>query len=61
METLNLRGKNQDWIVEKFGQPESASESDEWIYVLSTSLFGLIKKRLYLYFCEKQVIGYFIF
>ena len=41
------------------GKPDYA-DSEEWIYSLNTSLFGIFSKKLHFYFLDERVTSYTI-
>lgn len=47
-------------IEELCGVPDYA-DSEEWIYFLGTSLFGIFSQKLHLFFLEGRVVGYSIY
>lgn len=50
MEINELCGKSKEEIMELFDHQESEYDSNEWIIPISKSWFGLITKKLYIYF-----------
>lgn len=50
MELKELHGKHKDEILELFSPQEIEYDSNEWIIPISKSWFGLVIKKLYIYF-----------
>lgn len=54
-----LIGTSKETIEILFGEPEFESR-EESVYILEKYFFGLLKKRLYLYFSNEKVTDYYI-
>lgn len=54
-----LIGASKAMIDILLGEPESDSQ-EERIYILEKYCFGLLKKRLYLYFIDGKVTDYYV-
>jgi hypothetical protein len=44
-------------IIELYGSPVS-QKTEEWIYILQRSKYGIFSKKLHLYFISGMVINY---
>lgn len=54
-----LIGTSKDIIEILLGEPES-NRPDVWIYIVEHYCYGLLRKRLHLFFFEGKVRDYYI-
>ncbi len=55
-----LLNKTREDVKLFFGRDPDISSNEEWVFIIETRFFGLVKKKLYLYFKNDIVIDYFI-
>ncbi|SDG38886.1 hypothetical protein [Epilithonimonas hungarica] len=54
-----LIGSSMEIIGSLLGEPDRKGH-DEWVYVIDKYCFGLIKKRLHLFFFQEKVRDYYL-
>lgn len=52
-------GTSKEKIEILLGEPNQKN-NDQWIYITEKYCFGIIKKKLYLFFFEEKVRDYYI-
>lgn len=54
-----LIGTSKSKIEILLGEPH-LKNSDEWVYIIEKYCFGILKRKLYLFFFEEKVMDYYI-